>query len=263
MNPRTRFLLAAALCLIVTQACNAQIVAIGEGSGSGVGFGAWQMIGPGPATPAFSLEEESETTQTLADGTRIEGPQAIRREYHDSQGRSRYEMYVSSPGQPWPGVQVMFSIIDPVAGYNYTLYSGEHKAYAASTQPQAQPVETVLQARTVEPPPSAPPSPATGPAEQLQPKTVFEDLGTSTMQGVQVQGQRTTTTYPVGSIGNDRPFTATVEQWVSPQYGVIMLLKQDDPRSGVSIRRVTEFSADEPDASLFVVPADYDIVIQR
>ena len=261
MNPRTRLLLAAALGLAVTQACNAQAVAIGEGSGSGIGFEAGPMIAPRPATPVFSLEEESETTQTLADGTRIEGPQAIRREYHDSQGRTRYEIYVSSPGQPWPGVRVMFTINDPVTGYNYNLQSGEHKAYASSTQPQAQPVETILQARAVEPPPSAPPSP--GPAEQFQPKTAFEDLGTSTMHGVEVRGQRTTTTYPVGSMGNDRPFTVTMEQWVAPQYGVVMFFKQEDPRSGVSIRRVTEFNTYEPDASLFVVPADYDIVAQR
>ena len=263
MNPGTKFQLAAALGLVVTQASNAQAVAIGEGSGSGIGFGAGQMIVPRPATPIFSLGEESETTQTLADGTRIEGPQSIRREYHDSQGRTRYEMYVSSPGQPWPGVHVMFVINDPVGGYMYSLYPGEHKAFAASTQPQTQPVETILQARTVEPSPNVPPSPAPGPAERIQPKTAFEDLGTSTMHGVEVRGQRTTTTYPVGSMGNDRPFTATTEQWVSPQYGVIMFFKQDDPRSGVSIRRVTEFSAYEPDASLFVVPADYDVVAQR
>ena len=83
------------------------------------------------------------------------------------------------------------------------------------------------------------------------------------MNGIQVEGTRVTTTYPVGSAGNDRPFTASMEQWVARAYAVNMLVKQNDPRTGVSTTRVTEFETSEPDASLFVVPDDYEIVAQR
>ena len=264
MKLLTTILVSATFGFAAIQSCNGQSVSIGQGHG---GSGVASIIGPGAATPVYSLVEESETTQTLADGTRIEGQISTRREYHDSQGRSRYEIYVyTTPQRSDPGTQAMLTINDPVVGFSYYLSPGDHIAHATSTNAVPEPTVTILQPRRSDPPTTASSNAnatKSSAPKQPEPESVFEDLGTSTMNGIQVEGTRVTTTYPVGSSGNDRPFTVSMEQWVARAYGVNMLVKHNDPRSGVSVTRVTEFETSEPDASLFVVPDDYEVVAQR
>ena len=71
---------------------------------------------------------------------------------------------------------------------------------------------------------------------------------------------RTTTTFPIGAMGNDRPIVVVNESWFSPELKVQVLQKNSDPRSGESTTRLTNISRAEPDASLFQVPADYEIM---
>jgi hypothetical protein len=70
-------------------------------------------------------------------------------------------------------------------------------------------------------------------------------------------------TYPIGSIGNDMPITTTAETWMSPELKMVVLSKTSDPRAGDSTMRLTNISLAEPDASLFQVPPDYEIVEPR
>jgi hypothetical protein len=93
-----------------------------------------------------------------------------------------------------------------------------------------------------------------------KPDLTTEDLGTSEIDGLTVFGVRETRTYPTGSRGNDRPFSVVTERWLSKQYSVELVVKTDDPRSGEIDQRVTNFDPTEPDPSLFVVPADYEII---
>lgn len=74
------------------------------------------------------------------------------------------------------------------------------------------------------------------------------------------EGSRTTVTYPVGAVGNDRPLTTTTETWTSPELKMVVLSKNSDPRSGESTTRLTNISRSEPDPSLFQIPADYEII---
>ena len=53
--------------------------------------------------------------------------------------------------------------------------------------------------------------------------------------------------------------TVVIETWRSNDLQIDMLRKQDDPRMGVVEWRVTQIDRAEPDASLFVVPADYTV----
>ncbi len=80
------------------------------------------------------------------------------------------------------------------------------------------------------------------------------------MEGVLVEGDRTTVTYPVGALGNDRPITTVSEVWRSSDLKTVVLRKNSDPRSGRSTTRLTNISRAEPDPFLFQVPADYQIV---
>jgi hypothetical protein len=105
---------------------------------------------------------------------------------------------------------------------------------------------------------SMPVSPTT--ADPIRPVTTSESLGAQTIDGVPVEGRRTTTTYPVGSQGNDRPIVVTSESWNSPELRLMILSKTVDPRSGENITRMENFSTSEPDPGLFQVPPGYRIV---
>lgn len=87
-----------------------------------------------------------------------------------------------------------------------------------------------------------------------------EFLGRQVMEGITVDGVRTTTTTPVGAIGNDRPIVVTEEMWTSPELFVTVLDKKSDPRNGEEIIRLTNIVRGEPDAALFQPPPDYTIV---
>jgi hypothetical protein len=87
-----------------------------------------------------------------------------------------------------------------------------------------------------------------------------EDLGSQTMEGVQVTGVRMTRTIPVGEIGNDRPLNIVTEVWTSPDLKTIVSSKRSDPRMGQQTFQLTNIVRSEPDASLFTVPPDFKIV---
>ncbi|HTA47311.1 MAG TPA: hypothetical protein VK789_32935 [Bryobacteraceae bacterium] len=96
--------------------------------------------------------------------------------------------------------------------------------------------------------------------ESSRPRFSHESLGTQTIEGVLAEGSRTTVTYPIGSLGNDKPITTTMESWMSPELKMVVLSKNPDPRNGDSTMRLTNISRAEPDALLFQVPPDYEIV---
>jgi hypothetical protein len=87
-----------------------------------------------------------------------------------------------------------------------------------------------------------------------------EDLGSQTMEGVLVNGVRTTRTIPAGQIGNDRPISIVTEVWTSPELKTIVYSKRSDPRMGEQTFQLKNVVRGEPDASLFTVPADFKIV---
>jgi hypothetical protein len=79
------------------------------------------------------------------------------------------------------------------------------------------------------------------------------------IDGVAVEGRKTTTTIPAGQIGNEQPLTITSEQWRSPELNVLVMTRHSDPRSGESTYRLVNIVRAEPDRSLFIVPADYTV----
>ena len=79
------------------------------------------------------------------------------------------------------------------------------------------------------------------------------------LDGLPVEGRKTTTVIPAGQIGNDQPITITSEEWRSPDLNVLVMTRHADPRSGESTYRLTNVIRAEPDPSLFMVPADYTV----
>ena len=84
-----------------------------------------------------------------------------------------------------------------------------------------------------------------------------ESLGTKTLEGVAVEGTRTTFEIPAGQIGNDKPIAVTTEKWFSPELKVVVLSRHVDPVAGEHIFRLVNIKKGEPAADLFVVPGDF------
>jgi hypothetical protein len=89
---------------------------------------------------------------------------------------------------------------------------------------------------------------------------VTESLGKQTMEGVSVEGTRTTSTLETGTIGNDRPIKIISERWYSQELQTVVLTKHDDPQTGEVTFRLTNVRRGDPGAYLFQVPAGYSIV---
>jgi hypothetical protein len=116
---------------------------------------------------------------------------------------------------------------------------------------------------------AVPPSPGVPPPTMFIQKTLIvpdpsetktEDLGSQTMEGLLVNGTRTTRTIPAGEIGNDRPLSIVTEVWTSPDLKTIISSKRSDPRMGEQTFQLSNITRAEPDASLFTVPPDFKVV---
>jgi hypothetical protein len=184
----------------------------------------------------YSAQRVTERVQTLVDGTVITQKPHKVNEYRDSLGRSRTEEL-----SPETDEIVSANISDPLAGFRYSLDLVAHTARRWSL--------------------ATPPKNSASPAQKQAdaPQISRDSLGTQTIEGLLVQGTRTTTVYPVAAFGNDRPLTVTTETWRSSELRAPLLLKISDPRSGETTIRLTNISRSEPDPSLFQVPAGYEI----
>ncbi|MFZ0663576.1 MAG: hypothetical protein WAM66_12845 [Acidobacteriaceae bacterium] len=86
--------------------------------------------------------------------------------------------------------------------------------------------------------------------------TKEEDLGTHEMDGLQVHGVRETQKIPAAG-GTGKAVVVTDEYWYSDYLHINVVIKHIDPRAGSRIETVTQISQDEPDPSLFAIPAGY------
>jgi hypothetical protein len=240
-----------------------------------------RMAGPPVTGVPYSAEQVFERVQVLPDGTRItDNRPASTTTYRDSQGRVRTERKMFGTDSP-----VVVEITDPIAGVGYALDDAAKVAHKFTlrerTPAQSGPVGTMaggggggaavagVLGGVIGPPPSAPAvqtkvDPATAATSNgtsvSHPRPQTESLGTQTMEGIPVTGHRTTTTFPVGSVGNDREFSSYTENWFSPDLRLMVMTKTVDPRSGENTMRLINVSRNEPDPSLFQPPASYSVV---
>jgi hypothetical protein len=239
----------------------------------------------GPVLGApYSATITNESIQTLADGNRLvqtsTGTTA-----RDSQGRTRQDTVLPPIGNlSAANAPHLVFIHDPVAQASYTLNLTERTAQKMPTLPPLGGISTpgvagaTVSMRVVEghgaplAPPEADAMPTTiaAPAPGMffekhlvtaaQDQGNTEDLGSQTMEGVLVNGVRTTHTIPAGQIGNERAITIVTEVWTSPDLKTVVYSKRSDPRMGEQTFRLTNIVRAEPSPSLFTVPADFKIV---
>jgi hypothetical protein len=215
----------------------------------------------------YSAENTFERTQTLADGTHITEERTTSYEYRDSQGRVRMERdlvlgfyvgRVASPDDP-----KLIQITDPVEGVSYVLDEQQRIAHRFQlidapllkklAQPQSNPSTGTQNSVRI----TSTSNSSQGPP---RPEISHESLGAQVQEGVTIVGTRTTETYPVGMVGNDRAFSVICESWAAPELHLQVLSICSDPRTGDITTRANNLSTTEPDPSLFRVPAGYSIV---
>jgi hypothetical protein len=211
-----------ALCLTAATAINAQTV----------------TFGPKPVTgQPLDITTERKTMQTLADGTHITRT-THETFYRDSQGRTleKSDSYVGERAMSTYMVQ------DPAANQRifWNTGAGFPKQYTVNKVSFA---------------PSAPVVTPYTPA--VRPTIKREDLGIQYVEGYACQSTRTTQTYPVDMIGNDRPITVVSESCQSKEFGRPLKSQSEDPRFGTTTSTVTSISREEPNPALFQPPSDY------
>jgi hypothetical protein len=242
-----------------------------------------QMLGGSTVKGApYSAEAVNESTQVLADGTRIVNKTSSML-YRDSDGRERREETIAKLG-PWnssgtPAKAIFIS--DPVAKVNYSL---DEKTHTATKSPGGLPAVGRIMTQGALPGGGIVSAGGHGAvtiarAERVESRNgevqVFrmesngstttasapkiENLGTQMVEGVSAEGTRETITIPAGQIGNDRELKIVSERWYSPELKVTVMSKHSDPRTGETVYKLTNINRSEPQRSLFEVPADYSV----
>lgn len=234
----------------------------------------------------YSAQAVTESVQALADGNRIVH-KSTAQVYRDSEGRTRRDQTIAAIG-PYSVAgdppQTYF-INDPVAGVTYILDPRAKVARKMVTFELRQGPGDKDSNFTIAPPPparaakeseahtfvfqaTAPPPPG-APAEGVsfdfigggssKAETKTEKLEARTIEGVQAEGTRSTTTIPAGEVGNEQPIQIVNENWYSPELQVVLLTTHSDPRFGTTTYRLTNVQRAEPPATLFQVPGDYTV----
>jgi hypothetical protein len=227
----------------------------------------------------YSAETAVEGLQVLADGNRI-SRKTTGRVYRDGEGRTRRE-------EDGPNGRVSISIVDPVGGYSYSLDPESKVAWrtptgtAAGIMSKLKAVEAreklereaVISKKTeadgeVRLRSGVPVGAVMTAADKEKLARANEAAGVVAaappleqrlLDGLLVEGRKTTRTIPAGKVGNERPLTVTNEEWRSPDLNVLVLTRFSDPRTGESSYRLTNIVRGEPDPSLFMVPPDYTV----
>ncbi len=189
----------------------------------------------------FSADIVIQDNRRLFDGT-IVTKEVTGAVYRDGAGRTRREQPLSSVG----GVnllgsdnkpQKMVFINDFGTRTQYFLDVNNKVAHRHS-----------INAR------QPPPAESAGP-----PDSVSESLGQKTIEGVAVEGTRTTFQIPAGQLGNASPIQVVTERWYSPDLQLVVMTRHIDPLAGEHIFKLVNIRQAEPAADLFVVPAGYKV----
>jgi len=196
----------------------------------------------------FSATGNSETTQTLQDGTMIHRTTSTAL-YRDSAGRFRREVTLSGLGplQTSGKPHTMIMIGDPVAGVHYMLNPSQKVAHKMTLPNGAKrgDFEQKMQSHIAK--------------EEASGEVKKESLGTQAINGVNAEGTRITHTIPAGQIGNDKPIQVVLERWYSPDLQMVVKSTRSDPRFGTTTYALSNVQRTEPAAALFTVPPDYTV----
>jgi hypothetical protein len=220
--------------------------------------------------PPYKAEFKITSVQTLANGTTVTR-ESTETDAVDSQGRRMHSITDITPQfGSVPGTFVNAN--DPVGGTQSSWDSRTKKARVTKMPPKdqrdgcwANDSGTFRMSWNAHPTPPAGSGSGAAAGEigvmpaSKRPKPEIEDLGTTTIEGLEAHGRRLTTTYQTGEMGNDAPIVTTQEDWTSSEYHISVRQVTDDPRSGKRTRELVDFTPGEPDPATFQPPEGFDV----
>ncbi len=155
-----------------------------------------------------------------------------------------------------PGVVIETEILTRQPGASEPERRREVRVLRLSDLPHGAPMPPMP---PVPPMPPFPPMPFVAEAGPMLPREggVSSALPAREIEGLKVNGERTTWTIEAGKIGNEKPIVISREVWRSPELMLTVLSKDSDPRRGEVSYRLERVKRGEPDAALMKVPGDY------
>jgi hypothetical protein len=248
------------------------------------------VMGPAVKGAPYTADEIRETTQVLADGTRIHN-QSKTTVYRDSAGRVRRETpdtvtiwdseahtnYVLDENNKTARKMAMgmstfsYSTSTGAGGTMGGMIGSVPKSDSVKTDAQKKEFRVLITSDGVDGLPPLPRSPVAIAADKaiadklvvLANHAAKESLGNRIIEGLTAEGAKTTTTLETGAIGNDRPIQTVVERWYSPDLQVNLLTTRTDPRTGEESVRLENVRRGEPDPALFRVPARFEVLDRK
>jgi hypothetical protein len=177
-------------------------------------------------------------TSFMHDGRIVRLPST--RFFRDSQGRTRVESggFLESTPAGSPSSHTLITINDPVSGERYVLH--QQGKYAQVFVWWG--IDSVMHT------PVEPPSLANAAFKSVA-------LGEKLIGDIKVVGTRMERTER--AVGNQKPVTVTLENWFSPELGVMVLTTRRSTIGGESSYQLEQILRAEPDPALFRVPPDY------
>ena len=207
------------------------------------GFGPGMHPGKVVTGAPYTATATSTFTQTLANGNTIQRTTTAT-VARDSSGRTYVQQTITGgPLAAGNGPTTFTFINDPTAGYSYVLN--------ANTK--------VATRRPLHTPPARSENTPWQSTQPARPNVVENELGTKTINGLNVTGRSLTHNIPAGEIGNAQAITATTETWYSPDLQVVVTSTRNDPRTGTNVYALTNVVRQDPPAAWFQVPSDYTI----
>ncbi len=253
--------------------------------GDTMSFMQFEMTGPAEviAGKPYSARLTVEVLQPLIDGNSIT-VEHHSRVFRDAEGRTRRDDELGIGGV----IQHSVLVADPVAGLSFTLdperrvaqrlpqavQRSAQVAFAQDLQPGAAGSTSSFDVTLPSPLAADKPLPLDAALHPAAAANFSADtpiklpfpgdphsvsLGEKSIEGVRVNGTRTTVTIPAAAIGNRAPIEIVTEQWYSPDLNVVMLSEHRDPRVGQTRYRLHDIARSAPDPTLFRVPDDYTL----
>jgi hypothetical protein len=198
-------------------------------------------VPPIPGVPFFAVAL-IENKQTMPDGS-VAATRNVNLIGRDSRGRTHGEMRNRVP--------VSFEGMPPLLEVHlYDPQTRVQTVYEPATR---------IARRSLRPEPRQPMNPSNQ-SDASNPLVKVEDLGSDTIQNIDVKGTRRTVTIPAQANASGVELTIVDEYWYSEDLHVNLLLRHNDPRTGDQTVTLSQLKREEPVQEFFEVPQDCKIV---
>ena len=203
------------------------------------------------SVPGFPLTATIEAENT---GTDAQGKNVVVRfrskVYRDSKGRTRHEWDMTPLDEPPKPGWFSIDIYDPTTRTSIHLQPSEKTGYKFHFPAPGEKFKSCMI------PDSTIPD-LEGSERVRIPQVIQKELAHDVMDGRKVRHGREFVRIPANFFGKSPGYTTLTDYWFSQELQYYVLVKRTGPGKTQHIIKLSGIRHDEPDPSLFVIPADY------